>query len=87
MENAFRLAVIYCDCVKAKSSQLPKTIVSTKDCEDLALGNSRLINILLADDKSIYNRQTLDSANKLLNEFSNITDTMCLNGIDKKRLK
>jgi len=87
-EDAFNVAKAYCNCVEEQLVNAKDSSVNLNDCEDQTFANSRLVTIYSDfNNRERYSSKTLDSASKFALQVRNITDTLCYNKIDFKKIK
>jgi hypothetical protein len=87
-ENVFKVSKDYCNCLEKQLSGAKDSTVNLNDCERLIFSKSRLLSIYSDyDNWDSYEKKTLDSAKKFAIEVRNITDTLCYNKIDFKKVK
>ena len=85
-EDPIDISRIYCDCLNEKLINAKDSSVDINECNFL-FSKSRFMRIHLQNDKSEYNKSTLDSASHFFHQVSEILDTMCFNKIDPKKIK
>lgn len=87
-ENATELAKAYCDCLNKQLNNAPDSSVDLNDCEREIFSKSRLLSIYADFDNHDKNKkETLDSASGFAILFRDITDTLCYNKINFKKVK
>lgn len=87
-ENATELAKAYCDCLNMQLRNAPDSSVDLDDCERGIFSKSRLLSIYADyDNYDNYKKVTLDSASSFAILFRDITDTLCYNKINFKKVK
>jgi hypothetical protein len=84
-DNSILISEKYCSCVNGKLLNANDSSVNVNECNYI-LFESRFIQIHFDNDKTKYSEATIDSAAKCFIQTSNITDTMCWNKIDRKKL-
>ena len=79
----------YCNCVEEEMQAHKDSLINIYDCEKTVFSKSRLMNIYMAsyDRFNNYNQSTKDSAEQFFLIVRNITDTLCVNKFDPKRIK
>ena len=91
IEDPFVVAKNYCTCVEEELKKSKDSSVNIYDCEKEIFPKSRLMQIDMSFDAnpvdSKYSDLTLDSARNFSREVGNITDTMCINKLDPKKIK
>lgn len=89
IEDPFEVAKNYCNCVEEEMKAQKDSLINIYDCEKKVSAKSRLMSIYMASygEYSNYNQATKDSAEQFFLMFRNITDTMCFNKFDPKRIK
>ena len=88
MESPSEVATNYCNCVEEQMKNAKDSSIDINDCEKEVFSKSRLMQIYMSfDNYDKYTHLTLDSARNFSREVGNITDTMCINKLDPKKIK
>jgi hypothetical protein len=89
IEKPFEIAKSYCNCVEEEMTAYKDSLINIYDCEKKSFSNSRLLSIYMStyDDYNRYEQATRDSAEHFFIKVRNITDTLCINKLDPKRIK
>jgi len=79
----------YCNCVEEEMQAHKDSLINIYDCEKKIFPKSRLISIYMTpyDELNNYSQTTKDSAERFFLMVRNITDTLCINKFDPKRIK
>jgi hypothetical protein len=77
---------LYCDCLAGKFKGAKDSSVNINEC-NAEFAKSRFMQIHLADDRNSFSQATLDSAEHFFIEVGDIIDTMCLNKIDRRKMR
>ena len=85
-EDPFIVAHKYCDCITAKLANANDSSVDINACNPI-YGSSRLISILIENDKDKYSQSTLDSASRFFHQVHDIIDSLCYNKVDMRKVK
>jgi hypothetical protein len=85
-EGPVQVAKLYCDCLEDKINGAKDSSVNINEC-NIEFIKSRFMNIHLGENRGSFSKATLDSASNFFMEVGNITDTMCLNKIDKRKIR
>ena len=86
LEDPFIVAHKYCDCLAAKLVNASDSSVEVNECNYI-YDSSRLISILIENDKDKYSQSTLDSASRFFHQVHDIIDSLCYNKVDMRKVK
>ncbi len=87
-EDPYEVSKKYCNCIENQLVNARDSSINLNDCEQSIFSRSRLLSIYADFSNSEkYKKETLDSAHKFAIEVRNITDTLCYNKIDFKKVK
>ena len=84
-ENPYEVAKEYCSCIEKQIKNYKDSLIDTYKCEKEIFSKSRMMEIPYSDERN--NKLTADSAFNFIIEVRNITDTMCMDKLDFKKLK
>jgi hypothetical protein len=85
-EEPLRVAKLYCNCLEDKLKGAKDSSVNINEC-NAVFAESRFMKIHLSDNRDSFSEAVLDSASIFFNDVGNIIDTMCLNKIDRRKVK
>ena len=85
-EDPLIVSRAYCDCLNEKLANAKDSSVNINEC-NYVLFTSRFMNIHLSENRDAYGKSTLDSASKFFLQVRDITDTMCYDKINFKKVK
>jgi hypothetical protein len=87
IENPYEVARNYCSCIESKMNNFKDSLIDIYDCEKKIFAKSRMMQISYSGDVTGNSKLTLDSAFNFVIQVRNITDTMCINKLDPKKIK
>jgi hypothetical protein len=85
-EDPVQTAKSYCGCLEDKFKGAKDSSVNINEC-NAEFAKSRFMKIHLGDNKDSFSQTTLDSAAHFFMEVGDIIDTMCLNKIDRIKIR
>ncbi len=85
-EDPVQVAEFYCDCLTGKFKGAKDSFVNINEC-NAEFRRSRFMKIQMEDNKDSFSQATLDSAEWFFMEVGDIIDTMCLNKVDKRKMR
>ena len=87
-ENPYNVAKDYCNCLEHQLKITKDSNINIYDCEKTVFPKSRLMRIYMSSyDEQNGTSSTIDSARKFSLQVRNIIDTMCLNKLDREKIK